>query len=145
MNKQLHPLTETELVLIFHRNNRLADIVRTIKEIDKQHNGFITTTELDDILKLFYKNELANKDLKHIMKKYASIQNRVLVDYKAFRDSIISQLKLQNNTYTYAATESSLSPQKTIARDSTAKKKTGTRLYEALNKFLESKVDKVRN
>lgn len=28
------------------------------------------------------------------MRKYASIQNRVLVDYKKFRDSIISQIKM---------------------------------------------------
>jgi hypothetical protein len=27
------------------------------------------------------------------MKKYASIQNRVLVDYKSFRDDLLSSLK----------------------------------------------------
>jgi Ca2+-binding EF-hand superfamily protein len=65
------------------------EIVRTIYEIDRQHNGFITTTELDDILKINYPQELGDKDLKLIMRKYASIQNRVLVDYKAFRNSIL--------------------------------------------------------
>jgi hypothetical protein len=45
-------------------------------------------------LKLNYKEELANKDTRLIMRKYASIQNRVLVDYKKFRDSIISQIKM---------------------------------------------------
>lgn len=35
VNKQLTPITEPELVLIIHKNNRLADIIHTIKEIDK--------------------------------------------------------------------------------------------------------------
>jgi len=93
LNKLLVPITEAQLVEIIYKNNKLAEVIRTIKEIDKQHNGFVTTTELDDILKLNYKVELENKDLRQIMKKYASIQNRVLVDYKKFRDSLISQLK----------------------------------------------------
>ena len=46
------PITEQELVQIFSRNNKLVEVIRTIKEIDKQHNGFVTTTELDDILKI---------------------------------------------------------------------------------------------
>jgi hypothetical protein len=54
----------------------------------------VTTTELDDILKLNYKEELGNKDTRLIMRKYASIQNRVLVDYKKFRDSLMAQLKV---------------------------------------------------
>lgn len=70
---KLEPLTETELVRIIHANNKIKEVVRTIYEIDKQHNGFITTTELDDILKLNYKTELHNKDLRLIMRKYASI------------------------------------------------------------------------
>ncbi len=58
---------------IIHRNNKIKEIVKTIYEIDKQRNGFITTTELDDILKLNYKEELAGKDLRLMMRKYASI------------------------------------------------------------------------
>jgi hypothetical protein len=85
----LVPITEAELVRIIFENNKLNDIIRTIYQIDKQHNGYVTTTELDDILKLNYKDELADKDTRLIMRKYASIQNRVLVDYKKFRDSIV--------------------------------------------------------
>ena len=106
----LLPISEGELVQIIYRNNRLTEILRTIKEIDKQHNGFITTTELDDILKLNYKEELGNKDLRLVMKKYSSIQNRVLLDYKKFKESIITQLKQMNQNYTYPVTESSISP-----------------------------------
>jgi reverse gyrase len=82
------------------KNNKLADIVRTIKEIDRQHNGFVTSTELDDILKVIYKEELQDKDLKPMLKKYASIQNRILIDYKQFRDSLVKQIKKHNASFT---------------------------------------------
>lgn len=71
-NKQLTPISEPELIEIIHKSNKLIEIIRTIKEIDKQRNGFVTTTELDDILKINYK-ELANRDLTKILKKYVSI------------------------------------------------------------------------
>lgn len=47
--------------------------MRSIKEIDKEHNGYVTSTELDDILKIIYKKELTNKNLKTIFKPYSSI------------------------------------------------------------------------
>ena len=61
-----------------------------IKEIDASHNGYVTSTELDDIIKLNYKEELGNRDLTHIIRKYCSIQNRILIDYKKFKDDVIS-------------------------------------------------------
>lgn len=63
--------------------------MRMIKEIDASHNGYVTSTELDDIIKIIYKEELGNRDLKNIIKKYSSIQNRILIDYKKFKDSIV--------------------------------------------------------
>jgi len=60
-------------VQIINANNKLVEIIRTIKEIDKQHNGFVTVTELDDILKIQYKNELEDRELKPIIRKYSSI------------------------------------------------------------------------
>lgn len=51
-------------------------------------------TELDDILKITYSDELSKKDTRPLMRKYASIQNRVLVDYKKFRESILEQVNL---------------------------------------------------
>jgi hypothetical protein len=47
--------------------------MRSIKEIDKEHNGYVTSTELDDILKIIYKKELTDKNLKNIFKPYSSI------------------------------------------------------------------------
>lgn len=62
--KNLIPISEHELVQVIAKNNKLVDIIRTIKEIDKQHNGFVTTTELDDILKIQYKEELGDRDMR---------------------------------------------------------------------------------
>ena len=72
-----------------------------IKEIDQSHNGYVTSTELDDILKLNYKEELGNRDIAHIIKKYSSIQNRILIDYKRFKDDVVAQIKMLNSNYTY--------------------------------------------
>jgi len=60
--------------------------MRAIKDIDKEHNGYVTSTELDDILKISYRKELTDKNLKNLFKPYASIQNKILIDYKKFRD-----------------------------------------------------------
>jgi Ca2+-binding EF-hand superfamily protein len=51
----------------------MNDVMRIINQIDRQHNGYVTVTELDDILKLTFKDELENKDTRLIMRKYASI------------------------------------------------------------------------
>lgn len=55
------------------KKNRLVDIMKCIKDIDKEHNGYVTSTELDDILKLCYKEELKNKNLNNIFRPFASI------------------------------------------------------------------------
>jgi Ca2+-binding EF-hand superfamily protein len=68
-------------------------VINTIKEIDKDHNGYVTKTELEDILKLKYPEHFENKDLIPIIKKFSSIQNRILIDYKGFRDWVRLSVK----------------------------------------------------
>ena len=65
----------------------------TINEIDKDHNGYVTKTEMEDILKLKYPDHFENRDLIPIIKKFASIQNRILIDYKGLRDWVKLSLK----------------------------------------------------
>ena len=134
VNNHLEPISEAELIRIIHKDNKLKEVVRPIYEIDKQRNGFITTTELDDILKLNYKNELENKDLKLMMRKYASIQNRVLVDYKRFRDNIIEQLKILDDHKKQSAL--ALAEEKSRLKLSSASAK---RISETLNNILKSR------
>jgi hypothetical protein len=77
-------------------------VMATIHEIDKDHNGYVTKTEMEDILKLKYPDHFENKDLIPIIKKFQSIQNKILIDYKAFRDwcrVAIKEHQTQNNFF----------------------------------------------
>lgn len=47
------PLSVRDFILIFSDQNKLLEISRCIQEIDKDHNGYITSSEMDDILKLY--------------------------------------------------------------------------------------------
>jgi Ca2+-binding EF-hand superfamily protein len=47
--------------------------MRTIGSIDKDHNGYVTASEMDDILKLFYNEEFESRDLLPLIKKFSSI------------------------------------------------------------------------
>lgn len=65
----------------------LSLVFRLISSIDKDRNGYITQTELDDILKEccpalrpFY--------IRPLFKPFTSSANRVLVDYRAFKASL---------------------------------------------------------
>jgi Ca2+-binding EF-hand superfamily protein len=51
----------------------MTELQRTIMEIDKDHNGYVTYTELDDILKLYYPDQLEQKDLLPLIKKFSSV------------------------------------------------------------------------
>ena len=37
-----------------------------VKQIDKDHNGYVTRNELDDIIKTNYSKELEDKNIMHI-------------------------------------------------------------------------------
>lgn len=64
------PFTWRELAAIFvkldqnERNLKLAHVMRSIRQIDQDNNGYVTSTELDDILKLTFVEELRGKNLK---------------------------------------------------------------------------------
>ena len=70
---ELQPITEEQIFKIMAKDNKLKSIMLTIKEIDKDHNGFVTSTELDDIIKLYYRKELMDKDLLPFINKFASL------------------------------------------------------------------------
>jgi len=59
-----------------------------LKEIDRAKNGYVTTTELDDILKLNFPF-LLYKNLKRMLKPFLSIQNKIIVDYRKFREAFV--------------------------------------------------------
>lgn len=89
----LLPISESEFINIIYQSNRLVQIMKNIKEIDKDNNGYVTNQELDDIFKMHYQAELNNKNLKAVFKPFASLQNRILIDYKKLRDHILIKFK----------------------------------------------------
>ena len=42
---------------------------------------------------MHYDNELKKKNIKTIFKPFASLQNRILIDYKKFRDHLLSKIR----------------------------------------------------
>ena len=62
--------------------------MRYCREIDPDKNGFVTVVEIDDILRLLYPEALEGRDLTEIYEPFCSINNKILIDYKAFRDMI---------------------------------------------------------
>lgn len=56
----LESVTDAEFISLFVKDNRMKDIQQIIRSIDRDRNGYVTQTELDDILKEVYP-ELRNK------------------------------------------------------------------------------------
>ena len=84
--------------------HKLSELMRTILSIDKERNGYVTSTELDDILKMIFSakemallsregleelTSLDGYDTKPLLRPFASSANRVLIDYKRFRDFLV--------------------------------------------------------
>jgi hypothetical protein len=65
--------------------------MRIVKEIDSENNGYVTNQELDDIFKMIYEQELGGRDLISFFKRFASLQNRILIDYKRLRDFLMKR------------------------------------------------------
>ena len=88
--------------LFVYNNSKLGELMKIIRDIDRDHNGYVTSTELDDILKMIFSakimanlvkvdgiDSLDGYDLKPLLRPFASSANRVLIDYKGFRDFLI--------------------------------------------------------
>lgn len=79
---QLRHISEEDFLSLVYRDNKLKEIMLSIKEIDRDHNGYVTRSELDDILKMHYEKELSDCDLAPLIDKFCSISNKILIDYK---------------------------------------------------------------
>jgi len=84
--KIMRPISESSFLACFTKNNKLKEIMLQIHEIDKDRNGYVTRNELDDILKLNYEKELGDKNLLPFITKFSSISNKILIDYKGFKE-----------------------------------------------------------
>ena len=71
--KSLKTCSIDYLAEIIYKENKLIDIMRSIKDIDIEHNGYVTSAELDDILKICCPEQLKDKNLKKLFRPFASI------------------------------------------------------------------------
>lgn len=106
-------LTDAQFLQIFKDDNRLGTIMKMVYNIDRDHNGYITTTELDDILKITYPKELMNVNLKSTLRPFCSSSNKVLLDYRYFRDFIKDFLEGKKNVDPSSAIDPSTGKVKT--------------------------------
>jgi len=82
---KLKVISTNEILSVVNRDKeRLSKVWLAIRHIDKQRNGFVTNTELDDILKEVYP-ELKTYDLSRLFRPFSSDLNRVLIEHKKFK------------------------------------------------------------
>lgn len=77
------PISDADFLLVMMDKDKVKKLVDMVKGIDKDHTGFVTRTELDDILKILCP-ELMKRDLFLIYRPFASNSNRILIEYKKF-------------------------------------------------------------
>lgn len=68
-----------------------------LKELDPERNGYVTNQELEDVFRSVYPEKLKNVNLKRIFASYASIQNKLLIDYKRVLKALQIDLNKRNN------------------------------------------------
>ena len=90
--KEQEPLSEAELIAMFLNENKVSEFMRYCREIDPDKNGFVTVVEIDDILRILYPEQLKDRDLSEIYEPFCSSNNKILIDYKAFRDMLHVQM-----------------------------------------------------
>ena len=87
------PMTEAELIALFLTDNKMSELTRRCREVDPAKNGVVTVVELDDIMRLLYPDELRDRDLSGVVAPFCALHNKILMDYRGFRDSINAKLK----------------------------------------------------
>ena len=76
--RKLTPIDEAEFYNLFKKENSLKQMDNMLREIDNfpgssGRTGFCTRQELDDILKIIFKEELENRDLEEIIAPFSPI------------------------------------------------------------------------
>jgi hypothetical protein len=109
-SKKQEGIKEKDFIKKFIQTNKMVEVMRTILEIDKDRNGYITSSEMDDILKLYYPS-LEEHNILPIIKKFSSIQNKILIDYKGLTTWINTNIQRQGSLE-FRAGSSSVTPSK---------------------------------
>jgi len=90
--RPLEPLTETELILMFVKNNKMKEMSRMCREINESGGKVVTVVELDDILRILYEEELEGRDLTALYEPFLQMNNKILINYKNFREAMTQKV-----------------------------------------------------
>lgn len=88
---ELEPFSYQEFIELLKKENKIAKIFKTIRDIDQENNGYVTNTELEDIIKMHFP-QLIKKKFKLMFKPFASIQNQILIDYRIMKEDLVQIL-----------------------------------------------------
>lgn len=72
-------------------------IWKSVKQIDKDANGFVTLEELEVIFKEHFPVELEGKSVHAYLKRFQSSNNKALIDYKQIKNDINSQIMVTSS------------------------------------------------
>lgn len=87
--KGLHQVEEEYLLQIaVKKKSNWGGIWKSIKTIDKDSNGYVTIDELEEIFREQFPMELDKRSLYHYFKKFCSVQNKNLINYKQIKEHI---------------------------------------------------------
>ena len=100
--KKLEEVNFTQFVQLLKDSNKIVDVFSLIKQIDQDRNGYVTLNELDDILKITCPEKFSDKNLDPIIRKFSSLQNRILIDYKRFRQTIVDHPLYKNENMEFS-------------------------------------------
>ena len=65
-------MSKEDFITLMGKEKKMNKVMKTIKSIDKDHNGYITRCEFDDILKLEIP-EIFDRELTAILNQFSSI------------------------------------------------------------------------
>lgn len=59
-----------------------------LRELDPSRNGYVTSEELEELFKSIYPHQLEHVSLVSVFRPFASIQNKLLIDYERLRKAL---------------------------------------------------------
>ena len=59
-----------------------------MRDLDPSRNGYVTSEELEELFKSIYPKQLNSVNLIKVFKPFASIQNKLLIDYERVRRAL---------------------------------------------------------
>ena len=65
-------MSDADFLVVMMDKDKVKQLVTTVKSIDKSHTGFVTKTELDDIIKLLAP-AVKNRDLNLIYRPFCAV------------------------------------------------------------------------